>query len=153
MGAITRTRQLPECVSKLFACNVNGYERVFVSTVLSRNRHDTTERLLTVTLNTKESNDQESIYQREKRTHLKQRHRDENTTSRKQKGQFLSQVIGQMAVQNKTFIRTYMQRHTMTEILSNSRSNAFERSVKVLLGLVVVGVEFKSILRGHNPRL
>ena len=48
--------------------------------------------------NRKEGNDQESIqlpntfrqrYQRERRTHLKQRHHNQNTASRKAKGQFL----------------------------------------------------------------
>ena len=49
--------------------------------------------------NTKEVNDQESInfpntfrprHQRKRKTHFKQRHHNENTTSRKAKGQFLS---------------------------------------------------------------
>ena len=56
------------------------------------------------------------------------------------------QNIGQMAIQNKNFTRTYMQRHTMTEIVNNSRSTALERSVNSLTG------GLKSILRGHNPR-
>ena len=36
--------------------------------------------------------------------------------------------------QNKKFIRLYIQRHTMTEIVNQSRSTALERSVKTLLG-------------------
>ena len=42
--------------------------------------------------------------------------------------------IGQTAIQNKNFTRTYMQRHTMTKIVNRSRSNALERSVKTLRG-------------------
>ena len=53
----------------------------------------------------------------------------------------------QTAIQNIYFTKTYMQRHTMTEILNYSRSTALERSVKILMG-----VGLKSILRGHNPR-
>ena len=50
----------------------------------------------------KEGNDQESIqcpntlrpsHQRERRTYLKQRHHNQNTTNRKPKGQFLSQKL------------------------------------------------------------
>ena len=60
--------------------------------------------------NRKEGNYQESIqlpntfrprHQRERRTHLKQQHRNQNTTSRKPKVQLLSQIIGQTAIQNK----------------------------------------------------
>ena len=49
-----------------------------------------------------EGNDQESIqvpntfrprHQRERRTHLKQRHHNQNITSRKPKGQFISQKL------------------------------------------------------------
>ena len=55
-----------------------------------------------ISSNRKEGNDQEPIqlpnifrprHQRERRTHLKQRHRNQNTTSRKPKGQFLSQKL------------------------------------------------------------
>ena len=35
---------------------------------------------------------------------------------------------GQTATQNKNSTKTYMQRHTMTEIVNNSRSTALERS-------------------------
>ena len=40
---------------------------------------------------------------------------------------------GQTAIQNKNFTRTYMQRHTMEEIVNHSRSTALERSVKLNL--------------------
>ena len=78
--------------------------------------------------NRKKGNDKESIQlpntfrprrQRERRTHLKQRHNNQNTTSRKPKGQFLSQIIGQTATQNTNFTRTYMHRHIMTEIVKS----------------------------------
>ena len=89
--------------------------------------------------------------QRETRAHLKQRHHNKNTTSRKPKGQFLSQTT----IKNKNFSRTYMQRQTMTEIVNHSRNTAPERSVKLLLGLDGGmgwggGGGLKSILRGHN---
>ena len=42
--------------------------------------------------------------------------------------------IGQMTIQNKNVTRTYMQRHTMTEVVNHSRSNALEQSVKILPG-------------------
>ena len=104
--------------------------------------------------NKKESNNLESIqlpntfrrrHQRERRTHLKQRH--QNTTSSSQKDNFFSKKIGQTAIQNKNFTRTYMQRRTTIEVINHSRSTGLERSVKIFLrgGL-------KSILRGHNPR-
>ena len=89
--------------------------------------------------NRKEGNDQKSIqlhstfrprHQRERRTHLKQRHHNQNISNRKPKGQFLFQNICQMAIQNKNFTRTYTQRHTMTEIVNHSRSTTLERSVK-----------------------
>ena len=127
-------------------------------------------------------------HQRERRTHLKQRHHNQNTTNRMPKGPFLSQTSGQMAIEKKKKIsKTYMQRHTrivdqrerrthlkqrhhnqnttnripkgpflsqtsarwllikksarhtckdntMTEIVNHSRSAALERSVKTLLG-------------------
>ena len=87
----------------------------------------------------KEGYDQESIklpnifrskHQRERRTFLTQRHHNQNTTSRKPKGQFLSQKDGQMAIQNENCTRTYMQRHTMTEIVNHTKSTTLERSVK-----------------------
>ena len=40
----------------------------------------------------------------------------------------------QTAVQNKTFTKPYMQKHTMTDIVNHSRSTDLERSVKILLG-------------------
>ena len=78
-------------------------------------------------------------HQRERRAHLKQRRHSQNTTSRKPKGQFLSLKNGQTAIQNKKLtrtMRTYMPRHTMTEIVNHSRSTCttLERSVKTLLG-------------------
>ena len=76
-----------------------------------------------------------SRHQRERRTHLKQRHQNQNTTNRMPKGPFLSQTSGQTAIKNKKIIsKTYMQRHTMTEIVNHSRSTVLERSVKTLLG-------------------
>ena len=76
-----------------------------------------------------------SRHQREKRKHLKQRHRNQNTTNRMPKGPFLCQTSGQTATKNKNKIsKTYMQLHTMTEILNHSRSTVLERSVKTLLG-------------------
>ena len=63
------------------------------------------------------------------RTHIKQRGHNQNTTSRRPKGQFLSPKIGQTAIQNKKFTRTYMQGHSMTGIVNHNRS-------KHLLGTV-----------------
>ena len=60
--------------------------------------------------NRKERNVQQSIQlpntfrprlQRERRTHLKQQHHNQNATSRKSKGQFRSQKNGQTAIQNR----------------------------------------------------
>ena len=94
--------------------------------------------------NRKEGNDQEWIqfpntfrprHQKERRMHLKQRHHNQNTTS--QKGSFVPK-IGRMAIQNKSFTRTYMQRHTMTEIVNHCRSTALEWSVKILLGVKLI---------------
>ena len=103
----------------------------------------------------KEGNDQESIqlpntfrprHLWERRTHLKQRHHNQNTTSRKPKGQFLSRKRnGQTASRNKNVTRTYMQRHTITEIVNHSRSTAWNGQQNFTGWL-------KSILRGHNPR-
>ena len=70
----------------------------------------------------------------QRRTHLKQRHHNQNTTNRMRKGPFLSQTSGQTAIKNKKKIsKTYMERHTMTEIVNHSRSTALEWSVKTLL--------------------
>ena len=88
-------------------------------------------------VNRKEGSDQESIqlpntfrrrFRRERRTHVKQRHHNQTTTSRKPKGQFLSQNIDHRAIQNKIYTRTYMQRYTMTKVVNHSRSVALERS-------------------------
>ena len=70
----------------------------------------------------------------QRRTHLKQRHHNQNTTNRMPKGPFLSQTSGQTAIKNKKESKTYMERHTMTEIVNHSRSTVLERSVKTLLG-------------------
>ena len=68
----------------------------------------------------KEGNDQESkqlpntfrpSHQKERRTHLKQRHRNENTTSRKPEGQFLSQNWPN-GYPKQTITRTYMETYT-----------------------------------------
>ena len=72
-------------------------------------------------------------HQRERRTHLKERHHNQNTTSRKPKGQILPKN-DQTAIQNQICTKTNMQRHTMTDIVNHSKSTAFERSVKILLG-------------------
>ena len=78
-----------------------------------------------------------SRHQRERRTHFKQRHHNQNTTNRMPKGPFLSQTSGQTAIKNKIknqqdiHAKTY---NTMTEIVHHSRSTALERSVKTLLG-------------------
>ena len=81
----------------------------------------------------------------------------QNTSSRKLKGQFLSQTNGQTAIQNKNFTRTHIQRHTITEIVNHSRSVALERSVKTLWGRNRGGrgggLHCKPNLRGLNPRL
>ena len=76
-----------------------------------------------------------SVQERERRTHLKQRHHNQNTTSRKPKGQFLTQTIGQNGV-SKIKV-SYMQRHIMTELVNHGRSTALEWSVKPLLGICV----------------
>ena len=94
--------------------------------------------------NRKESNDQESIklpntfrprHQRERRTHLKQRHKENTTNQNKQKAKrtVFFPKNGQTAIQNKHFTKIYMQRHTMTEIVNHSRSTVLERSVNTFL--------------------
>ena len=45
----------------------------------------------------------------------------------------LFHITGQTAIQNKYFTRTYMQRHTMTEIVKNSWSTTLKRFVKIVL--------------------
>ena len=86
-------------------------------------------------LNCKECNEQESIqlpntfrpwHQRERRNRLKQLHQNQNITSRKPKGQFLSQKIGQKVIQNKNYTRTYMQKHTVTVIVIKVREKSRE---------------------------
>ena len=66
-------------------------------------------------LNRKEGNDQESIqlpntfrprHKKEIWTHLKQRHCNQNTTSRKVKRTVSFPKLGQTAIQNKDFTRT-----------------------------------------------
>ena len=96
-------------------------------------------------MNRKEGNDQESIqlpntfhsktprHQRGRRTHIKKWHHNQNTTSRKLKGQVLPKKWPN-GYQNKKFTKTYMQRHTLTDIVNHSKSTALEQSVKVLLG-------------------
>ena len=78
-------------------------------------------------LNRKEGNDQESIQlhntfrprrQRGRRTHLKQGHNNQNTTSRKLKGQFLFQKLAKRLSKILNYTRTIMQRHTID---SNSK--------------------------------
>ena len=85
-------------------------------------------------------------------THLKQRHHNQNTTSRKPKGQFLSPITpspppthpptpdnkknGQTAIKKKNHQDMSMQRHTMTEIVNHSSSTVLERSTKNFLGWV-----------------
>ena len=55
--------------------------------------------------------------------------------------------FGQTAIQSENFTRTYMQRHTTTEIVYHSRSIALERSVIFFTGGLI------SILGGYNPHL
>ena len=89
-------------------------------------------------VNSKEGSDQESIqlpnnfrqrHQRERMTHLKQRHHNQNTKAESQKDRFVSQKWPN-GFYNKKITRIYMQRHTMAEIVDHSRNIAFERSVK-----------------------
>ena len=70
---------------------------------------------------------------KEKRN-LKQRHHNQNTKSKKPRGWFLSQNL---VIQYRNFTRTYLQRHTMTEIGNHNRSTALERLVKSLLCVCV----------------
>ena len=89
-------------------------------------------------------------HQRERMTHLKKRHHNQNTTkkgrtvqgvpqspqkpqsfpdtkpNRKPKGQFLSPKNGQTAIKNKNFTKTYIQRHTMTDIVKKVREKSRE---------------------------
>ena len=69
-------------------------------------------------INRKEGNDQESIqlpktfcprHQRERRMHLKQRHHNQNTTSRKPNGQFLSQKLDKRLSKIKIITRTHVK--------------------------------------------
>ena len=68
-------------------------------------------------------------HQRERRTHLKQRHYNQNTTKQKAKSSF-PKIGRTAAIQKKKITRTFMQRHTMTEIVIHSRNIILERSVK-----------------------
>ena len=90
--------------------------------------------------NRKEGNGQESIqlpntfrpkHQKERSTHLKPRQHNQNTTSRKLKGQFLSQNWPN-GYQNENFTRTYIQRHTTTaqqkHCLGTARKNFTRRA-------------------------
>ena len=92
-------------------------------------------------LNRKEIIDQESIqipntfrsrHQRERRrTHLKQRHHNQNTTSKKPKGQFLSKINGQTAIEHKTKQHQDKQaKGYCDKIVNHSRGIALEQSVK-----------------------
>ena len=58
----------------------------------------------------------EARHQRERMTHLKYWHHNQNTTNRKRKGKFLPKIC-QTAIQNKNDTKTYMQRHTMAELV------------------------------------
>ena len=85
----------------------------------------------------KEDNDQESIQLPNTflpRHERERRHHNQNNTGRKPKDRLFSQKNCQTAIQNKYFTRTYMQRHSMTEIVNHNRSTALERSVKILRG-------------------
>ena len=94
-------------------------------------------------VNRNEGNDQESIqlpytcrlrHRREKKDAIKATAPQSKPYKQKaKKDSFFLKKIGQTAIQNKNFTKTYMQRHTMTEIVNHSRSNALERSVKPLL--------------------
>ena len=138
-------------------------QKTYLRTCAPSNDSDQPAQLHFWLANKKEDNDQASIqlpytihpiHQRERRTHLKQRHHNQNTTSTKPKVQFLSQkLIGQTAIQNKNFTRTYKQRHTMTELVNHNRSTALERSVNILLrgGGVWVVVLIKSLNKTETP--
>ena len=75
--------------------------------------------------NKKKGNDQKSIqlnntfrqrHQRERRTHLKQQHHNQNTTSRKPKAQFLSQTLAKRLSKMKPLpgkhVKTYNDRYS-----------------------------------------
>ena len=88
--------------------------------------------------NRKEGNDQKSIqlpntfrpsHQGKRKTHLKQRLHNQNTTSRKPNRQFFPK-IGQTAIQNKK-VHQDMQSHTMTKIVNSSTS-----TVLTFIGMV-----------------
>ena len=72
-----------------------------ISVCLQRRYFPSITTFVLTLLNRKEGNDQESIqshntfhpkHQRERRTHLMQRHNNQNTTSRKPKGQFPNKI-------------------------------------------------------------
>ena len=103
-------------------------------------------------INRKEGNDQEPIqlpktfrprHQRERWTHLKQRHH-KTLQAESQKDSFFPNN-GQVTIQNINFTRTYMQRHTLTEMVSHSRSS------KNLTAGKGVGAGLTSILGNHSP--
>ena len=104
---------------------------------------------LTPRENRKEGNDQESIqlpkpfcprHQRKRRTHLKQRHHNQNILQAESQKDSFFPKIGQMAMQKKkkkkkkNITRTYMRKLTMTETVTT-----LERSVKILEGVCVCG--------------
>ena len=73
-------------------------------------------------------------HKRDGKTHLKQWHHNQNTTSRAAKRTVSFPKISQTAFQNNNFSRAYIQNHTMTETVNHSRVTALERSVEILLG-------------------
>ena len=76
-----------------------------------------------------------SRHQRERRTHLKQRHHNQNTTNRMPKGPFLSQTSGHTAIKNEN--KNQQDIHAKTYNDRNSKPKQKHRlgtSVKTLLG-------------------
>ena len=92
----------------------------------------------------------------ERRTHLKQRHHNQNTTSRKPKGQFLSPKLTKWQSKIKKITRTHAK--TYYDRNSKPQQKHLEWSVKYYFGrgVGVGGEGLKSILRAnlrcHNPR-
>ena len=91
-------------------------------------------------MNRKEGNDQESIqlpntfrprHQMERRTHLKQRHHNQNTTSRKRQKdkQFHSPKTGQTAIQNRKKNYQDIQAKTYNDRISKPQQKHRLRTV------------------------
>ena len=98
--------------------------------------------------NRKESNDQESIklpntfhskISKGKKDALKvtasqsKHYKQKAKRTVSSKGQFLQKKMAKRLSKIKNFTKTYMQRHTLTDVVNHSWSTALERSVKLLL--------------------